>query len=199
MSAPDLPGILQFLREAERLKQTWRSGKTSGGHPESTAAHTWRVCLMALLLEQEFPDVDFARLVKICIVHDLGEALGGDIPAIHQQPGESKSGQERRDLEQLAAPLPTALRAEILGLWDEYEAAVTAEARLAKALDKLETILQHNQGANGPDFDYAFNLPYGRKFTDAVPLAATIRKILDEETRLRAGMSANAGREVRRA
>lgn len=189
MNAPDLTGILQFLREAERLKQTWRSGKTSGGHPESTAAHTWRLCLMAMLLEGEFPGVNVARLLKICVVHDLGEALGGDIPAIHQKPGESKSGQERRDLEQLAAPLPPALKAEILGLWDEYEAAATAEARIAKALDKLETILQHNQGANGPDFDYAFNLPYGKKFTDAVPLAAQIREILDEETRRRAGGS----------
>ncbi|HYC72115.1 MAG TPA: HD domain-containing protein [Opitutaceae bacterium] len=187
MNPDHLAGVLQFLREAERLKQTWRSGRTSGGHPESTAAHTWRLCLMALVLERDLPGVDFSRLVKICLVHDLGEALGGDIPAIHQRPGESKAAQERRDLEALAAPLPPGRRAEILALWDEYEAAATAEARIAKALDKLETILQHNQGANPPEFDYAFNLPYGKKLTDAVPLAAQIRAILDEETRRRAG------------
>lgn len=186
MKTDPLPGILQFLREAERLKQTWRSGKTSGGHPESTAAHTWRLCLMAILLEQELPALDFARLLKICVVHDLGEAIGGDIPAIQQKPGEPKGAQERRDLETLAAPLPADLRAEVLGLWDEYEAAATPEAQVAKALDKLETLLQHNQGANPPDFDYAFNLPYGKKYTDAVPLAARLRAILDEETRRRA-------------
>lgn len=186
MTPDRLPGILQFLREAERLKQTWRSGKTSDGHPESTAAHTWRLCLMAMLLERELPGLDFARLLKICVIHDLGEAIGGDIPAIHQKPGESKGVQERRDLEQLTAPLPSDLRAELLGLWDEYEAAATPEAKVAKALDKLETLLQHNQGANPPDFDYAFNLPYGKKHTDAVPLAARLREILDEETRRRA-------------
>lgn len=186
-SSPEhLPGILEFLRATEPLKQTWRSGKTSGGHPESTAAHTWRLCLMALLLEREFPEVDFARLIKICLVHDLGEAVSGDIPAIHQRPDAPKAAHERRDLEKLCAPLPPAARAEILELWDEYEAAATPEARVAKALDKLETILQHNQGANPPDFDYGFNLPYGRKQTDAVPLAAEIRKILDAETRRKA-------------
>ena len=68
-------------------------------------------------------------------------------------------------------------------LWDEYEAATTAEAKVAKALDKLETLLQHNQGANPPDFDYEFNISYVRKFTDAVPLIAEIRKRIDEKTR----------------
>ncbi len=78
----------------------------------------------------------------------------------------------------------------MVALWDEYEAAATPEAKIAKALDKLETILQHNQGANPPDFDYVFNLPYGKKFTDAVPLAAGIRAILDADTRRNAGRAA---------
>ena len=56
----------------------------------------------------------------------------------------------------LTAPLPAALRQEIVELWDAYEAAATPEARLAKGLDKLETILQHTQGRNPADFDYAF-------------------------------------------
>jgi putative hydrolase of HD superfamily len=67
-------------------------------------------------------------------------------------------------------------------LWDEYEAASTAEARLAKALDKLETIIQHNQGVNPPTFDYDFNLRYGRQYTDTHPLLAAIRAELDAET-----------------
>ena len=53
----------------------------------------------------------------------------------------------------------------------------------AKALDKLETLMQHNQGDNPADFDYLFNIGYARKFTDAVPLIAEIRKSIDEETR----------------
>jgi len=190
MNASDIAGVLEFLRAAEQLKNTHRSAWTSGGQPESVAEHTWRLCLMALLFRDEFPEVDFARLVRICIIHDLGEAIGGDIPAIHQVPGESKAAQERADLLQLLRPLPERLQAEITGLWDEYEAAETPEARLAKALDKLETILQHNQGMNPPDFDYAFNLEYGKRFTRGHPLIETLRTILDADTARRASEAA---------
>ena len=71
-------------------------------------------------------------------------------------------------------------------LWDEYEAAVSPEAKLAKGLDKLETILQHTQGRNPADFDYAFNLDYGQRFTGADPVLAALRTRLDEETARRA-------------
>jgi len=187
MEARDVEGLLAFLRGAEALKSTRRSAWTSAGEPETVAAHTWRLCLLALLLRDQFPDVDLARLLSICIVHDLGEAIGGDIPAIHQAADASKAAQERRDLASLAAPLPERLRTRILELWDEYEAAETAEARLAKALDKLETIMQHNQGRNPPDFDYAFNLDYGRRYTGHSPLIEEIRAVLDRETARRAG------------
>jgi putative hydrolases of HD superfamily len=182
----DLAGLLGFLRRAERLKDTVRSGYTSGGRQESVADHTWRLCLMALLLHDRFPDVDFARLVKICIVHDLGEAVGGDIPAPQQAEAGGKAEQERQDLLDLLAPLPPRLKEEITALWDEYEAASTPEASLAKALDKLETLLQHTQGANPPDFDYRFNLDYGRRYTAGDPTIEAIRRVLDAETERRA-------------
>lgn len=186
MNAAELAGLLEFLRNAEQLKNTIRSGYTSEGRRESVAEHTWRLCLMALVIEEHFPDVDFARLVKICIVHDLGEAVGGDIPAPEQAEPGGKAEQERRDLLRLLDPLPVQLRDEIAVLWDEYEQAATPEARLAKALDKLETILQHTQGMNPEDFDYRFNLNYGRRYTSEDPLIAKIRRVLDEETERRA-------------
>jgi putative hydrolases of HD superfamily len=182
-----LTGVLDFLQVAERLKTTVRSGYTSAGDPESVAEHTWRLCLMALVLAHEFPDVNFAKLVKICIIHDLGEAIGGDVPAPEQARRAAagaggKAADERRDLLALVAPLPSAPREEIIALWDEYEAAETPEAKLAKALDKLETILQHTQGQNPPDFDYRFNLGYGRQHTASPPLVAAIRAVLDQRT-----------------
>jgi putative hydrolase of HD superfamily len=181
----ELTGIIDFLRDAERLKDAVRSGYTSGGRQESVADHSWRLCLMALVLHHRFPDVDLGRLIQICVVHDLGEALSGDIPAPQQEAG-GKAADERRDLLSLIEPLPVDLRELITDLWDEYEAAATPEARLAKALDKLETILQHTQGANPPDFDYAFNLEYGRAYTAGDPVIEAIRAILDAETAGRA-------------
>jgi putative hydrolase of HD superfamily len=186
-SAPQLTGILDFLRAAEALKTAKRSGWTTAGEPESVAEHTWRLCLMALVLRPEFPDVDFEKLMKICVVHDLGEAIGGDIPAPEQvSRGGAKSDAERRDLLTLVAPLPEATRAEIIALWDEYETAASPEARLAKGLDKLETILQHTQGDNPPGFDYRFNIGYGRHHTGHHPVLAELRRVLDEATEARA-------------
>ena len=187
MDPSELAGILDFLRAAERLKHVTRSAWTSAGRQESVAEHTWRLCLMSLVLRHGFPDVDFARLIRICIVHDLGEAIGGDVPAPEQaRRGASKAEQERRDLLQLLRPLPAQQREEIVALWDEYEAARTPEARLAKGLDKLETILQHNQGRNPAGFDYRFNLDYGRRHTEDHPLLVAVREILDRETEERA-------------
>ena len=187
-AAGRLHGILEVLRAAESLKTTVRSGWTTAGQPESVAEHTWRLCLMAMLVRDQFPDVDFARLVRMCVIHDLGEAIGGDIPAPEQaRRAASKSGDERRDLLTLVAPLPEAVRAEIVALWDEYETAASPEARLAKGLDKLETILQHTQGANPADFDYRFNIAYGRAHTAHHPVLAELRRMLDDATEARAG------------
>ena len=179
----EILGTLQFLRDAEQLKNVYRTSWTSDGQPESTAAHTWRLCLSALVFANHFPDVSVERLFKLCIIHDLGEAIGGDIQAIHQDANAPKAEQERQDLLTLLQPLPTELQQELTDLWDEYEAAITPEAQLAKALDKIETLMQHNQGANPPDFDYEFNIGYARRYTDAVPLIAAIRELVDEETR----------------
>jgi 5'-deoxynucleotidase YfbR-like HD superfamily hydrolase len=186
MSTDDLDGILAFLRAAERLKTVTRSGWTSTGQPESVAEHTWRLCLMAMVLYGRAPGIDLARLLRMCLVHDLGEAIRGDVPAPAQAAPGAKSADERADLLELTGPLPAALREEIVALWDEYEAAQSAEARLAKGLDKLETIMQHNQGLNPAGFDYRFNLGYGRQHTADIPLIAQLREILDRETETRA-------------
>jgi putative hydrolases of HD superfamily len=184
MTSADRDAYLAFFRAAGALKDTLRSGRTAQGRPESTAEHTWRLCLMAVALEEAL-DVDLKRLLELLIVHDLGEAVGGDIPA-PQQMGD-KAGDERADLATLLARLPAPAAARLMALWDEYNAVATPEARLAKGLDRLETVLTHVEGANAPGFDYAFNLGYGRALTDAHPLIAALREPIDAETARLAG------------
>ena len=187
MQTDALDGVLAFLRSAERLKTVTRSGWTSAGQRESVAEHTWRLCLMAMILYGRTDGLDLGKLLRMCLIHDLGEAIGGDIPAPQQQQGGGgKAEGERADLLELIAPLPLAVRAEITDLWDEYEAAESPEARVAKGLDKLETILQHTQGSNPDDFDYEFNLAYGQRYTAADPLLSALRARLDAETARRA-------------
>ena len=184
MDVHDLHATLAFLRAAEKLKFVTRTSWTSDGVQEGVAAHSWRLCLMVIAFEDELPSLDIGRLIRMCVVHDLGEAIHGDVSAKLQEPG-GKADAERRDLLDLLAPAPAAVRESITRLWDEYEAAATPEARIAKALDKLETIMQHNQGSNPPDFDYAFNLDYGKTYTSGHPLIVAMREILDAETKQR--------------
>lgn len=197
LSDPDSPdpvrllALIEFLDRAEALKDTLRSGATRRGRRESTAEHTWRLCLMAMLLTRETPECDPLRLLRICIVHDLGEAISGDVPAVDQAADDGREARERADLATLCAPLPEDLRAEILDLWDDYAAGESPEARAAKGLDKIETLLQHAVGDNPPGFDLGFNLGYGRTRTGATPLLRALRAMADARTRGR--MAAEAG------
>ena len=178
-----LSSIIQFIQNAERLKSTLRSGHTSQGRPESTAEHSWRLCLLVTLFDRELGDCDRLKLIKMCIVHDLGEAISGDVPAIHQSADDGRAEREKADLMTLCAPLPDDLRAEIMELWADYSEGKSTEAIFAKGFDKLETMMQHNIGLNPPDFDYAFNLDYGVKQTARHPLLRQFREIVDAETR----------------
>ncbi|OWG19092.1 hypothetical protein KDK82_2574 [Delftia sp. K82] len=187
MDTANIKGRLDFLREAEKLKSVLRSAHTSTGRTESTAEHSWRLCLMAIAFEDQFAQLD---MLKLCVIHDLGEAIHGDIPAVEKNQHPDKSAQEKADLLHLTRSLQPGHRDAIMALWQEYEDAATPEARAVKALDKLETILQHNQGINPQDFDYGFNLGYGRKYTGADPLFAQVRSLLDEDTRQKMGAAA---------
>jgi putative hydrolase of HD superfamily len=184
MNDHEIEGTIAFLSLAELLKDTLRNGRTAAGRTESTAEHSWRLCLMALVLGEDL-GVDVGRLLRICLVHDLAEALTGDLPAPSPRLAGQKTAREREALATLTTTLPTRPRQMILDLWEEYETGATREGRLAKGLDKLETILQHAQGQNPPGFDLAYNLRYGRSETDVHPLLAAIRARLDAATRAR--------------
>ena len=182
-----LERYLQFMREAERLKNVLRSARTSTGRHESTAEHTWRLALLALVLADEKPELDLPRVLAMCLVHDLGEAYEGDIPAVAQCDPASKAAAELAAMERLTPLLPAEAAARIRTLWEEYETCATPEARGVKALDKAETILQHNQGANPADFDYEFNLTYGAEWFRDDALLRRLRRLLDAETARHAG------------
>ena len=115
------------MREAERLKNVLRSARTSTGRHESTAEHTWRLALLALVLADEKPELDLPRVLAMCLVHDLGEAYEGDIPAVAQCDPASKAAAELAAMERLTPLLPAEAAARIRTLWEEYEACATPE------------------------------------------------------------------------
>lgn len=181
----DLSAYIRFIQEAEGLKCITRTAWTSTGRRESTAEHSWRLALLAGLLLPAYPGLDTRRVLMLCLIHDLGEVYEGDISAALRPDQDEKERQERAAIKRAAALLPETAGQELCKLWEEYNACVTPEARLVKALDKAETILQHNQGANPHEFDYAFNLEYGKKYFEHDPLLQKLRALLDGQTRKR--------------
>lgn len=180
-----LEHILAVVRQAGALKDTERSAYTFKGRRESTAEHSWRLGFFAMLLQPLYPTLNMEMVLKLCLIHDLGEALHGDIPAVEQDAAVSKSLGERRDLLSVLQELPEEEQEGLVRLWDDYDQARTPEARLVKALDKLETLLQHTEGCNPPDFDYAFNLEYGRPYTELDEVTRALRTLIDAQTRLK--------------
>ncbi len=160
----NVQSILTFVEEAERLKTVLRTAWLSDGQRESTAAHSWRLALFAGILLDEFPELDGKKVLMLALVHDLGELYDGDISAALRPDAGEKYKKEKAAIDRLAAILGGEAGEKFKILWQEYEAGETGEARLIKALDKAETIIQHNQGKNPPDFDYDFNLEYGQAY-----------------------------------
>ncbi|TFH06206.1 MAG: HD domain-containing protein, partial [Spirochaetales bacterium] len=177
---------LRFIQAVDPLKSHTRTAWTETGAPESVAAHSWRLALLAMVVAPHLPGIETEKLIRMCLVHDLGETFDGDISAPLQGPDDGKSGVERQTVSTLSAILGDEQGTRIMELWKEYEHGGSTEARVAKALDKIETIIQHNQGTNPEDFDYAFNLGYGKSIPISDALIRDLRALVDADTAERA-------------
>jgi putative hydrolase of HD superfamily len=138
--------ILQFLALSERLKRELRHSWLSDGRRESVAEHTWQMALMALLAHRHLEQpVDIGRVLKMIIVHDLVEAIAGDVPYFEEGTRKKlKAEREHAAIEEIRRRVAGETGQELFDLWHEFEARATAEARYASALDQLEVQIQHN-------------------------------------------------------
>ena len=118
--------LLEILHTAERLKDVTRHSYTSGGRHESVAEHSWRITLMAFLLRDEFPELDMDKVLRMCLIHDLGECFTGDIPAFDKTADDS--AREEELLGAWVAQLPQPVRGEMAELYAEMEALGTISA-----------------------------------------------------------------------
>ena len=144
-----IASILKVFALAERLKFELRHSYTSSGRQESVAEHTWRMSLMAVLIEPLLTQkVDTVRLLKMIIIHDLVEAEARDISALdvlrNPELRIHKAAREKQAIENLRSALNETNGQEIYALFHEFENKETYESKVANALDKLEVQLQHN-------------------------------------------------------
>lgn len=152
--------LLDILHVAERLKDTPRHCTTSRRRRESVAEHSWRVSLMAFLLRSEFPQADMDKVTRMCLIHDLGECFTGDIPTFLKTAKDNEI--EESLLGRWIGSLPEGPAGEMQALLAEMEAQQTLEARIYKALDKLEAVIQHNESPidTWADNEYELNKTY---------------------------------------
>lgn len=134
--------LLDALLVAERLKDTTRHCYTSKGRHESVAEHSWMMTLMAYFLRDEFPEADMDKVIRMCIIHDLGEAFTGDIPAFDKTAEHEKI--EKTQLHTWVSNLPEPYAAEMTALYNEMAQLESLEARIYKAIDGMEAVIQHN-------------------------------------------------------
>ncbi|MEE0785453.1 MAG: HD domain-containing protein [Oscillospiraceae bacterium] len=176
--------VLEILHVAERLKCNTRHCDTSTGRRESVAEHSWRLCLFAMLLEQEpeFRSLDTDRVLRMCLIHDLGEAFTGDIPAFSKSAQDE--GREQALYEDWIAQFPPANRAQFQALLAEMTALATPEAKLYKALDKLEAVIQHNEASldSWLPLEYDLQRTYGQEAVEFSPYLRALKAEIDRWT-----------------
>ncbi len=144
-----LRSILEVMSLAEKLKFELRHSYLSNGRQESVAEHTWRMSLLAVLIEPLVSEpIDMAKMLKMIIIHDLVEAEARDVSALDVLRNPDiriqKELNEQRAIENLRRNLQDTNGQEIFDLWYEFEEKKSFEAKVANALDKLEVQLQHN-------------------------------------------------------
>lgn len=134
--------LLEALSVAERLKDTTRHCYTKNGRHESVAEHSWMMTLMAYFMKDEFPEMDMNKVIQMCIIHDLGECFTGDIPTFDK----TKANEETEEnlLYNWIKTLPENYANEMIALYDEMAERKTVEAKIYKAIDGLEALIQHN-------------------------------------------------------
>ena len=136
---------------------------------------------MALLLSGEFPELDMDKVIKMCLIHDWGEAVTGDIPSFLKT--ESDESRENEAIRALTARLPD-MRPQLDALYAEMDARETPEAKLYKALDRLEAVIQHNEAplSTWLPLERELNLTYGVEDCEPFPFLRELRRLANEDT-----------------
>lgn len=174
--------FLEILSVAEKLKCNTRHSWTSSGRQESVAEHSWRIALMALLMRDEFPNIDMDKVIRMCLIHDLGEAFTGDIPAFDKKEEDSKK--EDEIFLQWIETFPTHYKEEFIELLAEMNERKTEEAKLYKALDNLEAVIQHNEAdiSTWIPLEYDLQFTYGSDKVEFSPYLKELKKEIDKRT-----------------
>lgn len=173
--------LLEILKTASKLKTTYRHCVFEDHRQESVADHSWRIALMAMLLsnEEEFHDFDMNKVIQMCLIHDLGEVFTKDIPTF------MKNSQDETNEEDVymnwVNTFPSSQKETWTKLLDEMKVRESKEAKLYKALDRLEAVISHNESdiSTWLPLEYDLQLTYGKEDVKFSPYLSQLSQEID--------------------
>jgi putative hydrolase of HD superfamily len=136
---------IAFLSELDKLKDILRQSVVAAtGRNENSAEHSWHLAMMAVVLAEHAPaGIDHHRVLKMLLVHDIVEIDAGDTFLYDAQGQGAKAEKEKAAADRIFHLLPPTLAKELRGMWDEFEAEATLEAKWAQGLDRMQALLQN--------------------------------------------------------
>ena len=169
--------LIDTMMLVEKLKDTTRHCYTKGGRRESVAEHCWMASLMTYFIKDEFPEADIDKVIRMILIHDLGECFTGDIPVFEKTKEHEEI--EKEALYSWVRTLPECYAEEMIALYEEMEALETLEAKIFKAIDGMEAVLQHNISdiSTWLPNEYELNQTYG---WDKVTFSKYLREVREE-------------------
>lgn len=158
---------IEFIKELDKLKYINRKTKLlNSKRPENDAEHSWHLAMMALVLaEHSNVPIDVLKVVKMVLLHDVVEIDAGDTFIYDSQKNHSNTKEELKAANRIFGMLPPEQAQHFIAVWQEFEAGETAEAKFARAMDRLEPLLQNtsNNGGTWREYDVPYQKVYDKK------------------------------------
>lgn len=167
MNTEDLLNQIAFIKEIDKVKYIQRKTKLfNSDRNENDAEHSWHLALMTIVLaEHSNEPIDILKVVKMVLIHDIVEIDSGDVFIYDSEKNHCNTDEERLAANRIFGLLPKNQAEELIAVWEEFEAGETNEAKFAKAMDRLEPLLQNtsNNGGTWKEFDVKYDNVYEKK------------------------------------
>lgn len=177
--------IIDFFAIAEKLECEYRLTRMSDGMPQAVASHSWNMAMMAMVLQPYFQnDYDMQRVIELCLIHDLPEAISHDVP-LHKQTPQVRLKKHTAETAAIKQILDIVQNERIAGLFAEYDARQSPESQLVKALDVMDTGVQHMCAKDlsyigGFDNGFYWKLFFDDEFAKIFDFEPALRGVFDE-------------------
>lgn len=167
MDSTNLFRQIEFIREVDKLKYILRKTKLfNSDRAENDAEHSWHLAMMAIILcGHSNASINVLKVVKMLLIHDIVEIDAGDTFIYDTQKSHDNTAEERRAAERIFGLLPNDQANELIAIWEEFEEQKTNEAKFARAMDRLEPLLQNvsNNGGTWNEFGVSYEQVYTKK------------------------------------